>query len=47
LEQVVADPDGVGHCGEGRVDRADAGEEAGVDDVEVVKFVGPAVGVER
>src|SRR5258707_10428188 len=47
FEQVVADPDGVGHRGEGRVDRADARVKAGVDHVEVVDFVGPAVGVEH
>src|SRR4029077_12885041 len=34
-DEVLADADGAGHGREGRVHRADAGEEAGVDDVEV------------
>src|SRR5690242_4730565 len=46
-EQVLADPDGVGHGGEGRVHRPDAGEEAGVHDVQVVQLVGLAVDVEH
>src|SRR5690242_16047195 len=36
LEQMIADPQRVGHRGERRVDGADAREEAGVDDVQVV-----------
>ena len=47
LEQVVADPQRVRHRGQRRVDRADAREEAGVDDVQVVELVRLAVGVER
>jgi hypothetical protein len=47
LEQVIADPDGVGHRGESGVDRADAREEAGVHHVEVVELVGPAIRVEH
>src|ERR1700722_11730055 len=47
VEDPVADPDGVRHRGEGRVDRADAREDAGVGHVEVVDLVRPAVGVER
>src|SRR3984957_6904882 len=46
-QNPVADPDGVRHRGEGRVDRADAREDAGVGHVEVVDLVRPAVGVER
>ena len=44
---MFADADGVGHRGERRVHGADAREEAGVDDVEVVELVGLAVGVEN
>src|SRR3954462_8119746 len=44
--QVVADPQGVGDRRERRVHRTDAGEEAGVDDVEVVHLVRPAVDVQ-
>ena len=44
---MLADPHGVGDGGQGRVDGADAGEEAGVDDVEVVNLVGLAVDVEH
>ena len=44
---VLADADGVGDRREGRVHRADAGEEAGVHDVEVVELVGLAVRVEH
>ncbi len=47
LEQVVADAERVGHRGQRRVHGADAREEAGVDDVEVVELVGPAVAVEH
>ena len=47
LEQVVADAQGVRHRGERRVHRARRGEEARVDDVEVVEVVRLAVGVER
>ena len=47
FEQMLADPDGVGHGGESRVHCADAREEAGVDDVEVVELVGLAVLVEH
>ena len=47
LEQVVAHPQRVGHRRQRRVDRADAREEAGVDDVEVVDLVRAAVGVEH
>ena len=43
---MVGDADGVGDDGEGRVDGAAAGEEAGVDYVEVVEVVGLAVDVE-
>ena len=46
LEEVVADPEGVGHRRQRRVHRADAREEARVDDVQVVELVGLAVGVE-
>ena len=47
LEQVVADAQRVGHRGQRRVHRADAREEAGVDDVEVVELVRLAVDVEH
>src|SRR6516165_3870312 len=47
FEQVVADPDGIRHRGERRVDRADAREEARVDDVEVVDLVGTAVRIQN
>src|SRR3954464_14711670 len=45
--EVLADPDGVGHGRERRVHRADAREEARVDDVEVVDLMRLAVGVEH
>ena len=47
LEQVVADPQRVRHRGQRRVDRADAREDARVDDVEVVELVRSAVGVQH
>ena len=47
LEQVVADAQRVGHRRQRGVDRADAREEARVDDVEVVDVVRAAVGVEH
>ena len=43
--RVLAHPDGVGYGRERRVHRADAGEKAGVDDVEVVEVMGLAVDV--
>ena len=43
---MVGDADGVGDDGEGWVDGAADGEEAGVDYVEVVEVVGFAVEVE-
>ena len=45
--QMIADPQGVGDGGERGVHRADADEETGVDDVEVVEFVRLAVAVEH
>ena len=45
-EQVVGYADGVGDDGEGWVDGAGGGEEAGVDYVEVFELVGFAVDVE-
>src|SRR3954469_5715801 len=47
LQQVIADAQRVGHRRQSGVDRADAGEEARVDDVEVVALVRAAVGVEH
>src|SRR3954447_536574 len=47
LEQVVSDAERVRHRRERRVHRADAREEARVDDVEVVDLVRAAVGVEH
>ena len=44
---MVPDAKRVRHRRQGRVHRADAREEARVDDVEVVHLVGPAVGVEH
>lgn len=46
-EETVADPQRVGDGRQGRVDRADAREEARVDDVEIVQVVGLAVDVQR
>src|SRR6187200_1426986 len=46
LREVLADTDGVGHRRQRRVHRADAREEAGVDDVQVVELVRLAVDVE-
>ena len=40
IGEVIADSEGVRDRGQGRVHRADAREEAGVDDVEVVHLVG-------
>ena len=45
-EEVVGDADGVGDDGEGWVYGAAGGEEACVDDVEVVEVVGLAIDVE-
>src|SRR5262245_9143065 len=47
FEQVIADTEGVGHRRERRVHGADAGEEARVDDVQVVDLVRTAVDVEH
>src|SRR5207249_192920 len=47
LPQVIAHPERVRHDGERRVHRAARGEEAGVDDVEVVDLVRLAARVER
>src|SRR3954469_6560852 len=47
LQQVVADAQRVRHRGQGRIDRADAGEATRVDDVEVVDLVRAAVRVEH
>ena len=43
---MVGDADGVGDDGEGWVDCAAVGEEAGVDNVEIVEVVDLAVDVE-
>src|SRR5271170_3506614 len=43
---MVGDADGVGDDGQAWIDGATAGEETGVDDVEVVEVVGLAVDVE-
>src|SRR4051794_18623833 len=43
LEDVVADPERVRDRGQRGVHGTDAGEEAGVDDVQVVEIVGLAV----
>src|SRR6266851_2838419 len=42
---VIADPDRVGHHGQGRVDRADTWEDARVGEVEVVELMCLAVDV--
>ena len=47
FEEVVADAHGVGDRGKRRIDRADAREEARVDDVQVVQVVRLAVRVEH
>src|SRR4029450_5222937 len=47
LEQVIADAERVGHRRQRGGHRADAREEARVDDVEVVELVRLAVGVEH
>jgi hypothetical protein len=46
FEQVVADPEGIGHRGEG-ASQPRCWKPAGVNHVEVVDLVGPAVGVKR
>ena len=46
LPDVITDPERVRHDGERRIHRAARGEEARVDDVEVVNVVGLAVYVE-
>src|SRR5258708_601150 len=46
LEQVVADAERIGDDRQRRVHGADRREEARVDDVEVVEFVGLAIHVE-
>ncbi len=40
------DADGIGHDGEGGVDRADGGHEGGVHDIEVGEVMGPAPGIQ-
>jgi hypothetical protein len=47
LRQVLPHPDRVGHHGQRGVHRADAREEAGVHDVQVVQLVRLAVDVEH
>ena len=47
FEQVIADAQRVGHRGQRRVHRAARGEEARVDDVQVVEVVRVAIDVER
>src|SRR5918996_1148941 len=47
VEQVVTDAEGVSHRRQGRVHRTRRGEEARVDDVEVVEVVRLAVDVQR
>src|SRR6476620_5972949 len=47
FDEVLTDPDGVRHRGQGRVHGSDAREEARVHDVEVVDLVGLAVLVEH
>jgi hypothetical protein len=46
LKQVIRDPQRVGDRDERRVDRADAREDARVDDVQVVELVGAPIRVE-
>ena len=46
LKQVVGDADGVGDDGVGWVDCSARGEQAGVDDIEIVEVMGLAVDVE-
>jgi hypothetical protein len=46
LQQVIAHADRIGNRGERRVQRADADEETGVHDVEVVELVSLAVRVQ-
>src|SRR6185295_244460 len=43
IDEMVADAQGIGHRGQRRVHGAAGGEEARVDDVEVVEVVGLAV----
>src|SRR5580698_6809111 len=47
LKQVVGDAQPVGHRRQSRVDRADAGEEARVDYVQVVELVRLAVNIQH
>ena len=47
FEQMVADPQRVGDDRQRRVHRRARGEEAGIDDIEIVDLVRPAVDVER
>ena len=44
---MVAHPQRIGDGGERGIHRADADEEAGVDDIEIVEFVRLAVAVEH
>ena len=46
-EQMIAHTNGVGHRSQSRVHRADAREDARVDDVQVVELVRLAVDVQR
>src|SRR6516225_835332 len=47
LEEVFADPQGVGHDSQGRVHRATGYKETAIYDVEVVQVVCLAIHVER
>src|SRR5579885_1786476 len=47
LREVIADAQGVGHDGQGRVDRTARREETAVDHIQVVHLVRFAVAVER
>ena len=47
FEQMIADPQSVGHCGQSWIHRTDAREKTRVHDVKVVEFVRLAIYIEH
>src|SRR5215469_11308608 len=45
--EMLSHSDGIGDGGERRVDRADAGEEAGIHYIEIIELMGLAVGIQH
>ena len=47
LDQMIAQPQSIGHHRQCRIDRGAGWEETGVGNVEVIHFMRPAIPVER